>query len=157
MFGRNALRRRIQLAPQRIKGDDISSGPETEEYMEMPKFQVSHEGWLNVRVGKWNPPKKVYVSLKQGTLTLFNNHEELEALISYNLAGCKLDGYDSGLDRSKDLEDQVKKPQKLITSLTLIRKQKLYTHKTRNFREMARTINGPLWGCLLYTSPSPRD
>ena len=145
-IGLSGKRRRIQLAPQRIKGDDISSGPETEEYMEMPKFQVSHEGWLNVRVGKWNPPKKVYVSLKQGTLTLFNNHEELEALISYNLAGCKLDGYDSGLDRSKDLEDQVKKPQKLITSLTLIRKQKLYTHKTRNFREMARTIKGPLWG-----------
>jgi hypothetical protein len=39
--------------------------------MEMPKFQVSHEGWLNVRVGKLNKAQKYYVSLKQGTLTLF--------------------------------------------------------------------------------------
>jgi len=143
--GLSGKRRRIHLQPQKVKGDVEEKEGEA-EYMEMPKFQISHEGWLTVRVGRFNKSEKRYVSLKQGTLTLFDDHESLDAILSYNLAACTLEGYSSGIDRSKPEEEQQKKSAKPITSLTLVRKEKLYTHKTRNFREMGRRIKGPLWG-----------
>jgi len=147
-IGLSGKRRRINLQPQRIKGDAPVEESTEAEYAEMPKFQVSHEGWLNVRVGRLNKSEKRYVSLKQGTLTLFMDHESLDAVLSYNLAACNLEGYTSGIDRTKgDIESQkAAKPQKAITCLSLVRKEKLYTHKTRNFREMGRRIKGPLWG-----------
>ena len=54
-------------------------------------MQVSHEGWLTVRIGRFNKSNKLYVSLKQGTVTLFNDHESLDAVLSYNLAACALE------------------------------------------------------------------
>ena len=36
-----------------------------EEFAELPKFAVSHEEWLRVRVGKLSKPQKLFVSLKQ--------------------------------------------------------------------------------------------
>ena len=34
-------------------------------YEEMPKFAISHEGWVHVRIGKLNKSEKLYCSLKQ--------------------------------------------------------------------------------------------
>ena len=144
-IGLSGKRRRIKLVVSAVKGDVVDDGDE--EFMEMPKFQITHEGWLNVRVGRFNKSNKVYVSLKQGTLTLFEDHESLEAILSYNLAACNLEGY-HGVGAGGDDEQGAvkKKPPKALTSLTVNRKEKLYTHKVRNFREMGRRIKGPLWG-----------
>ena len=48
-----------------------------------------------IRVGRY------YVSLKQGTLTLFWDHESLDAVVSYNLASCELQGYAGASDAAK--------------------------------------------------------
>ena len=135
-IGLSGKRRRVKLNATAVKGDatDDDGGV---EYMEMPRFQITHEGWLTVRVGRFNKANKLYVSLKQGTLTLFEDHESLEAIISYNLAACVLEGWSSAEEG---------KPKTPLKSLTVVRKEKLYTHKVRNFREMGRRIKGPLWG-----------
>jgi hypothetical protein len=112
-LGLTGKRRRIHLTPAKVKGDGSEEGGGEAEYMEMPRFQVTHEGWLNVRVGRLNKSQKCYVSLKQGTLTLFNDHESLDALISYNLAFCALDGYQGrskGGDDSADAKKAKKAP-----------------------------------------------
>ena len=90
-------RRRFSLQATKVKGDEVAE----EEFTEMPRFNVEQDGWLNVRIGKMNKAERRYVSLKQGTLTVFQDQESLEALLSYNLAGCVLEGYTSGVDRSK--------------------------------------------------------
>ena len=35
-------------------GDADADGDGDAEYAEMPKFAVSHEGWLHVKIGKMN-------------------------------------------------------------------------------------------------------
>ena len=154
-IGLSGKRRRIKLQPQAVKGDDHDTGEA--EYMEMPKFQVHHEGWLDVKIGRMNKAKTHYVSLKQGTLTLFTDHESLNSVLSYNLAACALPGYKSGIDYSMPNEEQTKKAHSKITSLEIVRKEKLYTHKTRNFREMGRKIKGPLWGHDVMIFNVPKD
>jgi hypothetical protein len=165
--GLSGKRRRIQLQPVRVKGDVEDDGGDA-EYMEMPKFAVSHEGWLNVRVGKWNAKRKLFVSLRQGTLSLFDDHGALDCLLSYNLASCELEGYNSAAtlgaaSRAIPGDDGIvdddgsevsKQPRfssqrdkaKKITTLTLVRKDKLYTHKVRGLKAIGRKVKGPLWG-----------
>ena len=169
-LGLSGKRRRVQLQPVKVKGDDDTGGGEA-EYMEMPKFQISHEGWLNVRIGKLSKTNKYYVSLKQGTLTLFEDHESLEAVLSYNLASCELQGYssqakamtsdsDPGESSRSEKMMTASGKQKSATSLTVVRKEKLYTHKVRTFRAIGRRIKGPLWGSdmiIIESDPEAKD
>ena len=60
------------------------------EYMEMPRFaDVSGDRLDQDRQAC--SANKYYVSLKQGTLSLFEDHQSQEAVISYNLADCQLE------------------------------------------------------------------
>jgi len=144
-------RGRVLLKPGKVKSRDDDGKA---EYMEMPKFQVSHEGWLSVRIGKLSKAVKYYVSLKQGTLTLFEDHESLDAVLSYNLAVCELQGYSSpamrrdvnGLTDLPHLSTTASGKVKPTTSLTVVRKDELYAHKVRGFRAIGRRIKGTLWG-----------
>jgi hypothetical protein len=126
-FGRGKMnlsgkRRPMRLQPVKVAGDDEGDV----EYLEMPKFAIVHEGWLNVKIGMMGKWQKTYVALKQGTLTLFEDHESLTAIISYNMANCLVKAEDS--------------------QIVVTRTEKLYKHKVRSFRDMGRRIKGPLWG-----------
>ena len=126
-FGRGKMnlsgkRRPMRLQPVKVAGDDEGDV----EYLEMPKFAIVHEGWLNVKIGMMGKWQKTYVALKQGTLTLFEDHESLTAIISYNMANC--------LVKAEDAQ------------IVITRTEKLYKHKVRSFRDMGRRIKGPLWG-----------
>ena len=49
---------------------------------------------------------------------------------------------------------------KPLSSLTIVRKQKLYSHKTRSLRTIGRKIKGPLWGTdvmVMVAEPRARD
>jgi len=132
-IGLSGRRRPMRLQPARVMGDTDEMGGDA-EYAEMPRFAVSHEGWLNVKIGKLNKSEKLYVSLKQGTLTVFMDHESLTPLLSYNMAVCALHS-DTG-------------------KLVVTRREKLYKHKVRSIREIGRRIKGPLWGtdCVVFES-----
>ena len=121
---RPGLRRRpARLQPKPLQSDQNDEG--FEEF-DMPSFKVSHDGWLNVKVGTLTSFERRYVSLRQGTITLFVDHESLEIVLSYNLAACSVKVSDGNI---------------LIT-----RHEKLYNHKTRSARSMLRKIKGTRWG-----------
>jgi len=135
--GLSGRRRPLRLKPVRVAGDD---GDEEAEYLEMPKFAVFHEGYVNVKIGQMGRLERRYLSLKQGTLTMYQDHESLEALLSYNMAVCKV-----SMDEN---------------NLNVTRQQKLYMHKVRSMREAYRRVKGPLWGtdCLvIQRDPNAKD
>jgi len=136
-IGLSGRRRPMRLQPARVMGDGDDDGGA--EYAEMPKFAVSHEGWLHVKIGKLNRAEKLYLSLKQGTLTVFVDHESLTPVLSYNLAVCALKQEDG--------------------KLVVTRREKLYKHKVRSIREIGRRIKGPLWGtdCVVLESEGVPD
>merc|ERR1719424_2228049 len=70
--------------------------------------------------------EKRFVALKQGTLSLYVDHETLESVLSYNLACCSLK------------QDEQR--------LAVHRDEKMYKHKVRSVRELGRRFKGPLWG-----------
>ena len=100
-------------------------------------------------------------------------------MISYNLADCQLEGYDGeqarmrsvaprGGDDEEDEDDadsqslqSTREDLKPISSLTISRKKKLYTHKVRSLRSIGRKIRGPLWGTdvivMLAESGNPQS
>eukprot|EP00966_Prymnesium_polylepis_P141947 3277834-Prymnesium_polylepis.1 len=137
-IGLSGRRRPMRLQPARVMGDE-DEGDGDAEYAEMPKFAVSHEGWLHVKIGKLNRSDKLYLSLKQGTLTVFVDHESLTPVLSYNMAVCSLQP-----DGNK---------------LVVTRREKLYKHKVRSIREIGRRIKGPLWGtdCVVLESEGAPD
>ena len=73
--------RRARLVPQRVQGD-ADDGDDDDDFMDMPKFAVSHEGWLSTKIGMMGKLEKRYVALKQGTLSLYVDHETLESVLS---------------------------------------------------------------------------
>jgi len=117
--------RRARLVPQRVQGD-IGVDDEDDVFMDMPRFAVSHEGWLMTKVGMMGKIEKRFVALKQGTLSLYVDHETLESVLSYNLACCSLK------------QDEQR--------LAVQRDEKMYKHKVRSVRELGRRFKGPLWG-----------
>jgi len=135
-IGLSGKRCKMRLQPARVMGDAEDGDV---EFAEMPRFAVTHEGWLIVKIGKWNRAQKLYLSLKQGTLTVFEDHESLTPVLSYNLAVCTL-----------KLEE---------TKLLISRQEKLYKHKVRSIREIGRRVKGPLWGsdCVVLESEGAAD
>ena len=55
-------KRRVRLQPVRVAGN---ADDEDAEYMEMPKFQIAHEGWLMAKLGSLRGWEKRFLSLKQ--------------------------------------------------------------------------------------------
>ena len=47
--------RRHRLQPQRVQGD-MDDGDDDDDFMDMPRFAVQHEGWLATKVGRGLPP-----------------------------------------------------------------------------------------------------
>ena len=84
--------------------------------------------------------EKRYVALKQGTLSLYVDHETLQSVLSYNLASCSLK-----VEEGK---------------LTVQRDEKMYKHKVRSVRELGRRFKGPLWGhdvMIFVVDPTVRE
>lgn len=135
-IGLSGRRRPMLLQPARVMGYAEDGDA---EYAEMPRFAVAHEGWLVVKIGMWNRARKLYVSLKQGTLTAFEDHESLKSVISYNLAVCKLKSADS--------------------KLTITRGEELLNQTGKSIREVGRKMKGPLWGqdCMVLSSEGNED
>lgn len=97
-IGLSGKRRPLRIQPTRTVGDDADE----DEFVEMPRFEVAYEGWLVCKVGQMGkyekrcgtarapqarPPQLLtspfgplgrYVSLKQGTLSLYVDHEALQ-------------------------------------------------------------------------------
>jgi len=97
--------RRVRaLKPQVVKAR-VSAV--SEAWFEMPKFEVEHEGFLDVKIGRFNKKEKRFVALKQGTLTVYEDDKDLKAILSYNLGSCALEGYKgSGRPKSASLESE---------------------------------------------------
>jgi len=83
-IGLSGKRRPLRIQPTRTVGDDADE----DEFVEMPRFEVAYEGWLVCKVGQMGKYEKRYVSLKQGTLSLYVDHEALQVVHSLNMASC---------------------------------------------------------------------
>jgi len=156
----NGKRRARAFAPVKVAKVE-TAGPASEdnepEYAELPQFEVSHEGWLSVRIGRLNKFRSLYVGLKQGTISLYEDHETLVPVLSYNLAACTLEGFSSGVDRSKPYSEQEKPASKPVSSLTLVRKHKLHTENRRNFTDLPAKIKALWWGRGTMTFELPAE